>query len=105
MDSERLDQTNVKVIFLLCYYYDDDYYWLLILLLIQVLVSLSLFWFPKNRYIELYRGCLMHDIQFICFIRTVKNPEIWLVLCVVQIFRILTKGTLSNAFVSRREYS
>ena len=26
MDSERLDQTNVKVIFLLCYYYDDDYY-------------------------------------------------------------------------------
>ena len=26
MDSERLDQTNVKVILLLCYYYDDDYY-------------------------------------------------------------------------------
>ena len=26
MDSERLEQTNVKVILLLCYYYDDDYY-------------------------------------------------------------------------------
>ena len=29
MDSERLEQANVKVILLLCcYYYDDDYYWL-----------------------------------------------------------------------------
>ena len=26
MDSERLEQANVKVILLLCYYYDDDYY-------------------------------------------------------------------------------
>ena len=104
MDSERLEQTNVKVIFLLCYYYDDDYYWLLILLLIQVLVSLSLFLFPKSRYIEFDRGCLMNEIQFICFIRTVTNPEIWLDLSAVQIFLTLPKGTLSNAFASRKHY-
>ena len=83
------------------------WWWLLliiILLLVQVLVSLSLFLFPKSRYIEFDRGCLMNEIQFICFIRTVTNPEIWLDLSAVQIFLTLPKGTLSNAFASRKHY-
>ena len=46
----------------------------------------------------------MNEIQFICFIRTVTIPEIWLDLSAVQIFLTLPKGTLSNAFASRKHY-